>query len=93
VTDDEFISGLGHGKDLMSDALKAWALGGADIPADVAVAEDIADLVGLVLPPAAIAAKIIPALELLVLALKAGTIQGGVGANEGPRQGGKIGSR
>ena len=91
IIGDELFSGLGELQDFASDALAAWESRFSNIQADEIVAADIADFVGLVVPQAALAGRLLRVLAALTPALEQIHVQGGVNANFGPGNGDPLG--
>ena len=90
ITNGELFSGLGELQDFASDALAAYQDKFANLQADEVAAADALDIVGLVVPEAAAAARLLRLFAALTPSLT--EISGGSGADLGPSEGGKIGA-
>ena len=91
MTGAQFIAALQKVGGVASDVFAAYEAGGADLSADLTVAEDVVALIAPFVPGVSIAEELLPALGLLVPALSLIHLQGGVNANFGPGNGDPLG--
>ena len=92
MTGAQFIAALQKVGGVATDVFDAYEAGGANLSADLTVAEDVVALIAPFVPGVAIAEELLPALGLLIPALSLLNVQGGVGQNIGPDEGHKIGA-